>query len=413
MIIDVEEILDLSFINPNNIFEQLQDTGDFYIHQRAVNAWNLLSREKDYDNACAQSQVLLDKTWEHLNTGYWKDVKLVWRHLYTLASLMKTCSLYCLSDTQSALKACDMGLLMGAPIFDNVLGKLASKLSEILRKKKDVDDVVEPVSKKIKGCIEYGRANYLPTDDVSKIENRIQEKFSIPKIDNISLIEFQENYLKTETPVIIQNAMNHWPAMEGPRKWGIDYLRTVAGSRTVPVEIGDKYTSDNWTQTLMSVNDFIDKYIANRTNTGYLAQHQLFDQVPELKNDILPPDYCYLSDSEAERPILMHAWFGPTGTVSPLHHDPYQNILAQVMGSKYIRLYSRDSPHMYANVDSILDNTSQVDLENIDQERFPDFHRNVYHECLLNEGEMLFIPFKSWHFVKSLSTSFSVSFWWK
>jgi lysine-specific demethylase 8 len=61
---------------------------------------------------------------------------------------------------------------------------------------------------------------------------------------------------------------------------------------------------------------------------GYLAQHPLFDQIPELLDDIAVPDYCALN---AEQGVLKrNAWFGPAGTVSPLHHDPYNNLLAQV-----------------------------------------------------------------------------------
>lgn len=33
-------------------------------------------------------------------------------------------------------------------------------------------------------------------------------------------------------------------------------------------------------------------------------------------------------------------------------------------------------------------------------------------DCILEEGEMLYIPPKWWHYVRSLTTSFSVSFWW-
>jgi lysine-specific demethylase 8 len=31
---------------------------------------------------------------------------------------------------------------------------------------------------------------------------------------------------------------------------------------------------------------------------------------------------------------------------------------------------------------------------------------------VLEAGEMLFIPLKHWHYVRSLTASFSVSFWW-
>ena len=70
-------------------------------------------------------------------------------------------------------------------------------------------------------------------------------------------------------------------------------------------------------------------------------------------------------------------------------------------------------PLIQAIVDSFF-NSSKVDLECVDSEMFPNFEKlDNYWECVLKEGEMLFIPKKYWHFVKSLATSFSISFWWK
>ena len=35
-----------------------------------------------------------------------------------------------------------------------------------------------------------------------------------------------------------------------------------------------------------------------------------------------------------------------------------------------------------------------------------------FHQCVLGPGELLYIPRHAWHYVRSLETSFSVSFWW-
>jgi len=66
----------------------------------------------------------------------------------------------------------------------------------------------------------------------------------------------------------------------------------LAGPRTVPIEIGSKYTDENWSQKLMTIEEFIHKFILidqkeqkekplnqSKSAKGYLAQHPLFDQV--------------------------------------------------------------------------------------------------------------------------------------
>lgn len=101
----------------------------------------------------------------------------------------------------------------------------------------------------------------------------------IPEEMQLSLQKFHQNYLLPQQPVKILHSMDHWPAVT---QWDIDYIRKVAGFRTVPVEIGSKYTDEDWGQQLMTIHEFITKFIENQEleagPVGYLAQHSLFDQ---------------------------------------------------------------------------------------------------------------------------------------
>ncbi|XP_018560601.1 lysine-specific demethylase 8 [Lates calcarifer] len=351
------------------------------------------------------AQIILDFSWEKLNTGTWRHVDKEWRRVYSYGCLFKVAALCRDGPSEDeilqAVRTCDMGLLMGAAIMDNILQVIIGILQNEVRKSSKGDDETEHAEvKRIK--IESPHAPV------------IKEELAVPRIKCPSLESFNANYLLPLKPVILEGVIDHWPALN-EHPWSIEYLRSVAGCRTVPIEVGSRYTDEEWSQTLLTVNEFIDRYILNKDEVkglGYLAQHQLFDQIPELKEDIRLPDYCCLGEEDEDN-ITVNAWFGPRGTVSPLHQDPQQNFLAQVVGSKYIRLYSpEDTDKLYPHQSQLLHNTSQVEVENPDAERFPEFAKAPYLECVLQPGDVLFIPVQHWHYVRSLELSFSVSFWW-
>lgn len=369
-------------------------------------------------------------------------------------------------------------------------------------------------------------------------------------------------------PVVLVGVMSSWPAMS---KWqDMDYLCSVAGPRTVPVEVGKHYLDEGWGQQLMLFSDFIKLHVLQEaaqhcqhplspieqdnqtcpTGTearsqqqlstapstefkpaqtgclltasqaagqpgpvsssacgrhvsslqdadgqahstpglqlplGYLAQHPLFDQIPALKRDIQEPEYCALGRGEMQS---INAWFGPAGTVrllptdktslslllymlfvlaagvvmpsycmlyedqraylyrlfslhitssckvvgamyshadvftlthllqvTPLHHDPHYNLLAQVVGCKYVRLYhSKHTAKLHPYGDGLTQNSSQIDVDEPQHSLYPEFAALPFYDCVLQPGQMLFIPPGWWHYVKALRMSFSVSFWWK
>lgn len=322
----------------------------------------------------------------------------------------------------------------------------------------------------------------------------------LPIVSDLSLREFQErierdhrkNGLEGSLPLIIEGAIDHWPAFDEPNLWkNPRYLlsKTLGGRRLVPIEIGRSYTDEDWSQQIVTFREFMERYMLGldpdhftfplqmtreqelgRVRVGYLAQHDLFSQIPSLRDDIRIPDFCYSvppvpktvakgkeeDEGNSDGEIMVNAWFGPAGTMTPLHTDPHHNILAQVVGSKYVRLYAPSQnaslyPRGKNELGIDMSNTSSVDLDealdvlddwkwasaedletpngdgevpssnpDINREerradftrRFSDFPKADYVEGILSEGQCLFIPKGWWHYVRSLSPSFSVSFWW-
>jgi lysine-specific demethylase 8 len=247
-------------------------------------------------------------------------------------------------------------------------------------------------------------------------------------------------------PVILTHALDEWPALsaEGEASWRPQQLKARLGTRLVPVETystehaTSTYLSDSWEQRVMAFGEYIDRYCLCGDSgggssgsdddreedvtmaRGYLAQHQLFDQIPPLREGIRTPSYCaaLTPDDESAPPScefrtdpLVSAWFGPGGTVSPLHNDPFHNLLAQAVGYKYVRLIdAAHTPRLYPR--STLPNNSHVNLDQPDPAAHPKFAGTPFHHAVLGPTEALYIPRHCWHYVRSLETSFSVSFWW-
>ncbi|KAI9101767.1 hypothetical protein DFS34DRAFT_647554 [Phlyctochytrium arcticum] len=373
---------------------------------------NLLDRR--HQDAIKYAEAVADFSHERLVAGPLNLSTQNDRMLFSQASLVKALAIIQEGEYKEeedfqlyaeALETLDKAfLLTGQLSLPDITTDLIECLTEILASKR----------KQSESCSTSPASNQ-PT--LGKERDSIHLVSPLPILEKPpSILQFVKHHQTSQSPILIKKAISHWPALQ-ERSWAdVEYLRRLAGPRKVPIEIGSQYTDNDWTQRLVSFDEFLDKYIFDpspQEGVGYLAQHDIFRQIPALQRDIMIPDYCSACSDNDAMEIKVNAWFGPRRTVSPLHHDPHDNLLGQVVGHKYVRLYSpKNTGYLYPfDSQSMLSNTSQVNAEAPDEQKFPLFASAPFLECMLEPGDLLYIPKGWWHYVRSLSVSFSVSFW--
>ncbi|KAJ9164403.1 hypothetical protein P3X46_023981 [Hevea brasiliensis] len=300
------------------------------------------------------AEAAREMAWEQLHSGPWHSVLPVWRDAYSMACLHLAKFHYRNAEFKDALRVLDMGLIMGGMLLRNDLDSAVDFISAKARQNDGQSEGFEKSEHKLVPEAEFDKAEVLRFLPVKSLSCKIVVKKSAP-----SLEAFLREHFLCGCPVIISDFMTHWPAR---KKWNdMDYLKRVAGDRTVPVEVGKNYLCQEWKQELITISHFLERIQSNGTSSDvptYLAQHPLFDQINKLRNDICIPDYCFVGGGGLRS---LNAWFGPAGTVTPLHHDPHHNILAQVVGKKYIRLYPASlSEELYPHGETMLCNSSRV-----------------------------------------------------
>ncbi len=256
------------------------------------------------------------------------------------------------------------------------------------------------------------------------MNTNVQDKFELTEVNKIERInnptseEFQRNILSLRKPVIITGAMTGWKALS---LWNADYLNSTVGNTQVDVSVSQNriFTGDPkkgfapW-RTTMKFSEFMSLTLEKNKSTSdsyYLQQHPMKIIFPELVQDIETPDYF-------DKKLLwaMNLWLGTSGNISPLHYDISDNILAQVGGRKRIVLFDpKETSLLYPfPAHSKIPHFSQINVDKPDIEKFPKFSRAKCLECVIEPGEMLFIPVFWWHQVYSLDKlNISINFWWK
>jgi len=222
---------------------------------------------------------------------------------------------------------------------------------------------------------------------------------------------FVKEYYSRMRPVVLKGGIDHWPAL---KRWTPEYLREKVGHAEVEIQYGrdgdpnyERNARQHKKRILM--RDFVDMVVeGGETNDYYMTAgntKKSLEGIESLFEELGDFHEGYRKPESLSRQNLL--WFGPKGTFTPLHHDLTNNMLVQLYGRKKVTVYSPFQVPFLYNDKGVF---SQVDVRQLDSDRFPLFQNAQKLEVILEPGDAIFIPIAAWHVVESLDISISLTF---
>jgi hypothetical protein len=244
--------------------------------------------------------------------------------------------------------------------------------------------------------------------DVARIGSHPKD---VERRDHLSREEFYDRYYAANTPVVVTDALLGWPALS---RWSPSYFKERFGD--VEVEIttgrdGDPTPDANFKDHLTTarLGEFCERVtVAGATNDIYLiANNRVTKRAPlePLFDDLRAP-HDYLDERRDGDCVSL--WFGPAGTITPLHHDTANVLLCQVYGRKRVRMLPPSELSLTHDLHHGV--YSPIDPERPNLEAYPELRGAQMKEVELSPGEGLFIPVGYWHHVRALEVSINLAF---
>jgi hypothetical protein len=228
----------------------------------------------------------------------------------------------------------------------------------------------------------------------------LPEIFAVPRVHMLDAAAFRAR-AAAGLPFVVTGLVSRWPL-----------------SALTPQTLRDRFSG---LQVRARVGDYINTAFAPDRAMQDMSMLEYLDLIA-TETPGLPP---YLGNLELRElnslcfwPGYFHKmgpprfWLGPAGTVTPLHCDYDDNIFAQIWGTKRIFL---SPPHhdefLYPSEANAILFGSPFDPEAPDFEQFPLARKASMIECIMNPGELLYVPAGWYHQVRSLTFSLSSNRW--
>jgi Cupin-like domain len=233
----------------------------------------------------------------------------------------------------------------------------------------------------------------------------VVEKRPEPPLD-----EFVDRYVRGCRPLVITDVARDWPAM---RHWSPADLKQRFGHLDVEIQ-AERSADPRFEENKLAhrrtsrLSVFVDQVLeGGPTNDYYMTANNEALRRPEFAPLLADVGRLPRVCDPAQLAAFSSFWFGPAGTVTPLHHDTLMLFHTQIVGRKRWRFISPlQIAHLY-NHNNVF---SPIDLDQPDLHRYPDFVKAQVLEVIVEPGETVFLPLGWWHQVTSLDVSLSFSY---
>ncbi|XP_068677470.1 bifunctional peptidase and (3S)-lysyl hydroxylase Jmjd7-like [Montipora foliosa] len=271
----------------------------------------------------------------------------------------------------------------------------------------------------------------------------------VPRLEKApSPLGFLRDWVNPNLPVVIQNAFNHWPAL---KKWDNAYLRDKIGDKKVTVAVtpngyADAVLEDKFVmpeEREMQFSEFLDILEGKRKDPAiFYVQKQNSNLTSELRelSEEAASDISWATEAFGKQPDAINFWMGDERAITSMHKDHYENLYCVIKGKKIFTLlppsdlplipYRLYDPARYkvtdgGNFEIIEERESPkesltsnkvpwiaIDPLNPDLKTYPQYAKAKPVTCIVNAGEMLYLPSLWFHHVQQSHGCIAINFWY-
>ena len=252
------------------------------------------SKKEEMKNACEECLTTLWRVLRDESCGWDKPT---YRECFVLSSLRLSLCTLLEGNLQEAMECLDTALILGCP--GEMARPFVRVLEKLLRRSAGGGNRASSNSLVKKQKV-AAREKALVVDNVLPSSSSLVPKILHPlerMNDNATWEEFKVMYFNKDMPVQLPSDKS-MPCVE---KWrDLAYFKERFGKRLIPLEVGKYDDVENWKEEIVPLEVFIDEHLApdilkkgdKNSFVSYLAQHQLFEQIPQLAMDFEIPTWC-------------------------------------------------------------------------------------------------------------------------